>query len=108
MLKIKKRATVIADQDLNEATKMKQIQKLYRKEKDKHKEEKSYIVNRSFNNSGGKKTGRGVKVVDKRLRKDQRNDKIKMKKNKGKHGGVAAKASKAGKGGRGKSTGKKR
>lgn len=108
MMKIKKRATVIADQDLNEATKMKQIQKMYRKEKEKHKEEKTYIVNRSFSNSGGKKTGRGVKVVDARLRKDQRNDKFKAKKNKGSRGGVASKKPTAKKGGRGKSTGKKR
>ena len=43
---------------------------MYRKEKEKHKEEKTYIVNRSFNSSMGKKTARGVKVVDKRLRKD--------------------------------------
>lgn len=49
MQKIKKRAMVIADQDLNEATKMKQIQKMYRKEKEKHKETKTYVVNRSFN-----------------------------------------------------------
>jgi len=79
MLKIKKKATIIADQDLHEATKMRQIQKIYKKERDKHKEEKTYIVNRSFNNSGGKKTGRGVKVVDARLRKDERNNKRKAK-----------------------------
>merc|ERR1711957_588402 len=33
MQKIKKKAVVIADQDINEASKMKQIQKLYKKEK---------------------------------------------------------------------------
>ena len=108
MQKIKKRATIIADGDLNESTKMKQIQKMYRKEKERHKEEKTYIVNRSFNSSMGKKTARGVKVVDKRLRKDQRNDKFKAKKNKGSRGRVASKTPKAKKGGRGKSTGKKR
>jgi AdoMet-dependent rRNA methyltransferase SPB1 len=36
MQKIKKKAVVIADQDINEASKMKQIQKLYKKEKAKH------------------------------------------------------------------------
>ena len=108
MLRIKKRAQVIADQDLNEAVKMKQIQKMYRKEKDKHKEEKTYVVNRSFSNTQGRKTARNVKVVDARLRKDQRNDKRKAKSNKGDRGRVASKSPKAKKGGRGKSTGKKR
>jgi hypothetical protein len=81
---------------------------MYKKEKDKHKEEKTYIVNRSFNNSGGKKTGRGIKVVDARLRKDERNNKRNAKKNKNGKGGPAAKAAKPNKGGRGKSTGKKK
>lgn len=50
---------------------MRQIQKMYSREKAKHKEEKSYVVNRSFNASGGgKKSGRGFKMVDSRLKKD--------------------------------------
>jgi hypothetical protein len=53
---------------------------LYKKEKAKHKEEKSYVVNRNFNTSMGKKAGRGVKMVDARLRSDTRNSKIKSKK----------------------------
>ena len=64
MQKIKKKAQVIADQDLNEASKMKQIQKLYRKEKDKHKETTSYVVNRTFQATGPKKGGRLTKHVD--------------------------------------------
>ena len=48
MEKIKAKANVIADQDINERSKMKQIMRMYAKEKDKHKEEKSYVVNRSF------------------------------------------------------------
>ena len=51
MAKIKKKAQVIADQDINEKSKMKQIQKMFAKEKEKHKEEKSYVVNRSFNSA---------------------------------------------------------
>ena len=47
---------------------MRTIQKLYKKEKAKHVEEKSYVVNRTFNSSMGKKTARGVKMVDARLR----------------------------------------
>jgi AdoMet-dependent rRNA methyltransferase SPB1 len=70
MQKIKKKATIIADQDINESTKMKQIQKLYRKEKEKHKETKSYVVNRTFQSAGPKKGGRLIKNVDRRMRKD--------------------------------------
>lgn len=53
---------------------------MYNKEKSKHKEEKSYVVNRSFNTSMGKKAGRNVKMVDARLRADTRNAKLKKKK----------------------------
>ena len=50
---------------------------MYSKEKKKHKEEKSYVVNRAFNSSKGKKVARGVKMVDARMRADTRNQKIK-------------------------------
>ena len=43
---------------------------MYAKEKSKHKEEKTYIVNKSFKTSQGGKTSRNVKVVDSRLKKD--------------------------------------
>lgn len=59
---------------------MKQIQKMYAKEKQKQKESKSYVVNKAFNASKGGKVGRNVKLVDSRLRKDMRN----AKKNSGK------------------------
>jgi|TARA_B110001450_G_C17649654_1_gene492714 hypothetical protein len=65
---------------------------LYKKEKEKHKEEKSYVVNRNFNTSMGKKAGRNVKMVDARLRSDTRNSKIKSKKKGGK--GMNGKGSK--------------
>ena len=58
---------------------MRQIQKMYKKEKAKHKEEKTYVVNRSFNSSMGKKTARGVKMVDARMRADMRNQKLRKK-----------------------------
>jgi len=52
MDKIKKKANLIANnQEGGEGTKMRAIQKLYNKEKTKHVEEKSYVVNRSFNSS---------------------------------------------------------
>jgi len=62
---------------------MKQIQKLYKKEKSKHEETKSYVVNRAFQAAGPKKGGRLTKNVDKRMRKDERNDKYRAKKKKG-------------------------
>ena len=98
MQKIKKKAQVIADQDINEASKMKQIQKLYRKEKDKHKEVKNYVVNRSFSSSGPKKGGRLIKNVDARMRKDMRNDKFRNKK-KGRNASMPAPKAKVQKGG---------
>ena len=58
---------------------MRQIQRMYTKEKQKHKEEKTYVVNRSFNTSMGKKAGRNVKMVDSRMRADTRNQKMKNK-----------------------------
>lgn len=57
---------------------------MYTKEKKKHVEEKTYVVNRAFNSSMGKKAGRNVKMVDKRLRADTRNEKLKNKKKGGK------------------------
>ena len=72
MSKIKNKAQVIANQDISEGSKMKQIQKMYAKEKAKHKEEKSYVVNRSFNTSQGLKAGRNVKMVDRRMKKETR------------------------------------
>ena len=51
MSKIKNKAQVIASSEIAEGSKMKQIKKLYTKEKAKHKEEKTYVVNRSFNSS---------------------------------------------------------
>lgn len=53
---------------------------MYTKEKKKHVEEKSYVVNRTFNNAGGRKAGRNVKMVDARCRADTRNAKAKAKK----------------------------
>ena len=84
LAKLKNKAQVIANQDISEGSKMRQIKKMYTKEKAKHKEEKSYVVNRSFNSSQGKKTARGVKMVDARLKNDMRNAKLKNKKNGGK------------------------
>lgn len=85
MAKIKTKANLIANnQDGGEGTKMRAIQKLYKKEQAKHLEQKSYVVNRTFNSSMGKKVGRNVKMVDARLRADTRNEKLRSKKKGGK------------------------
>jgi len=84
MVKLKSKAQIIATQDQSEGSKMRQIQKMYSKEKKKHVEEKSYVVNRAFNSSQGGKVGRNVKMVDKRLRSDTRNAKLKKKSKGGK------------------------
>ena len=74
---------------------MKQIQKLYRKEKEKHKETKSYVVNRAFQSAGPKKGGRLIKNVDRRMRKDQRNDRFRSKKKGGSGRSSSAKPARA-------------
>ena len=61
---------------------MKQIQKMYKKEKAKHQESKQYVVSRNFSNVGGQKTARGVKAVDRRMKKDKRALKAKAKRDK--------------------------
>lgn len=88
MNKIKQKAQIIAEQDLNEGSKMRQIQKLYKTEKSKQKEEKKYVVSKNFSHIGKAKVPRHMKVVDKRMKKD-----IKMAREK------AKKAKKGGKGG---------
>ena len=83
MNKVKQKAQIIAEQDINEGSKMRQIQKLYKKEKTKMKEDKKYIVNKNFNTGGGKsKVARNTKLVDKRMKKDIKLEKAKAKKNK--------------------------
>lgn len=51
---------------------MRQIQKLYSKEKAKFKEEKKYVVNRTGNSSMNSRVPRGTKMVDSRMRKETR------------------------------------
>ena len=70
--KVKKKAQVISNQDeINEFSKVKQIQKLYKKELNKSKEKKRYVVARS-NKVDNRKDTRNVKHVDKRMKKDKR------------------------------------
>ena len=72
--KLKPQAEAIANQsDVAEHIKVKQMQKLYKKEIDKNKPKKKYIVSRNVHKGKYKgKSGRHVKFVDKRLKKDKR------------------------------------
>lgn len=94
MNKVKAKAQVVASQDISEGSKMRQIQKMYSKEKAKHKEEKTYVVNRKVTTTMGAKAGRNVKMVDARMRADTRNFKKKSKKKGGQGLGRVGKASK--------------
>lgn len=71
MEKVKKQAQVISNQEeMGEGSKLRQIEKLYRKELTKNKPQKKYFAVRA-----GQKVGRNtrnVKFVDKRLKKDKR------------------------------------
>lgn len=81
MEKVKKKAQVIANQEeIGEGSKMRQIEKLYKKELNKNKEEKKYVVVRSKQKVG--KNSRNVKYVDKRLKKDKRGQKRAERRNK--------------------------
>jgi len=79
MNKVKAKATIIAEQDIKEGSKMKQIEKLYKKEKSKHKEEKKYVVTRNINSSGKARVARGTKMVDSRMKKDVKREKAKAR-----------------------------
>jgi len=59
---------------------MRQIQKLYKKEKSKMKEEKKYMVSKNFSHIGKSKVPRHIKVVDRRMKKDLKIQKARAKK----------------------------
>lgn len=80
--RVKQKAQAISNQDdINEFSKVKQIEKLYRKEINKTKEKKKYVVARSNRQNMGK-SGRNVKFVDRRLKKDTKALKRAEKRNK--------------------------
>lgn len=81
MEKIKKKAQVISNQEeIGEGSKIRQIEKLYRRELGKNKQEKKYVVVRSKQKVG--RNSRSVKYVDKRLKKDKRSLKRAERRNK--------------------------
>ena len=80
--KIKKQAENIANQDeYTEISKVKQIEKLYKREINRNKEKKKYIISRSWKNNKGK-DGRNIRHVDRRLKKDKRALKAREQRNK--------------------------
>ena len=80
--KIRKQAEGIANQDeYTEISKVKQIEKLYKREINKSKEKKRYIISRSWSNNKGKDS-RNVRHVDRRMKKDKRAAKAREKRNK--------------------------
>ena len=80
--KIKKQAENIASHDeYTEISKVKQIEKLYKREINRSKDKKKYIISRSWSNNKGK-DGRNVRHVDRRLKKDKRAAKAREKRNK--------------------------
>jgi len=83
MQKVKQKAQVIVNQDeINEHSKISQIEKLYRRELSKSKERKRYVVGKK-SNKGPTKGGRNVKFVDRRMKKEKRADKARGKRKKG-------------------------
>ncbi len=89
--KLKQKAQVIANQeDISEASKFRQIEKMYKKEKATKREEKKYVIAKSFNSSKRmKKHGKNVRFVDRRMKKDIRAERRAKKKSRGfkGHGG---------------------
>lgn len=71
MDKIKKKAQAIVNQEeIGEGSKLRQIEKLYKKELNKNKPKKSYVVVRANQKVG--KNSKTTRFVDKRLKKDKR------------------------------------
>ncbi len=93
--KLKRKAQVIVNQeDISEASKFRQIDKMYKKEKATKKEDKKYVVSKRVQATDKRvnKHGKNVKLVDRRMKKDTRA----LQRLRGKKGG------RGGKGGHGK------
>lgn len=73
--KAKQKAETVFDQDeLSTQAKMKQIRNIYRKELTTKKDDKQYVVSKSFK-TGGTKGGRNTKFVDRKLKGDKKMEK---------------------------------
>jgi AdoMet-dependent rRNA methyltransferase SPB1 len=77
--KVEKKAEVVMSQEgVNEVSKLRQVSKMYDREKRGLKDEKKYVRSSKSRTSKGKDT-RNVKHVDSRLKKDKRSVKISKK-----------------------------
>jgi len=99
MAKVRQKATQIANSDeINNQSKMREIKKLYSKEKrkiDQKQKKKDTVVGRNFSASApGKTRGHKYKMVDRRLKKDTRSMKRAEKKSKKTGGGKRIKIKK--------------
>lgn len=89
MKKAQQKAKEILEQEgVNEQSKMRQVHALYNKALASAKQEKKYIVSRRFNaaENKGRKVGRNTRLVDRRLKKDKRAQKLQAKSKKIKKG----------------------
>lgn len=71
----KKAENVMGQEGISEISKLRQVGKMYDKEKRGLKETKKYVVTKKFKTAKGK-DGRNAKHVDARLKKDKRSQKI--------------------------------
>lgn len=83
MDKLKQKAQVIVNQDdMGEVSKIREIEKLYKKEMIKNQPKKKYVIARANQKVAGKNS-KNLKFVDKRLKKDKRSLKRAERRNKG-------------------------
>lgn len=83
MDKLKKKAQTIVNQDdMGEVSKIREIEKLYKKEMIKNQPKKKYVIARANQKVAGKNS-KSLKFVDKRLKKDKRSLKRAERRNKG-------------------------
>lgn len=66
---------IMNQEGMNEISKLRQVGKLYDKEKQGLKDKKKYVVTKKFKSAKGK-DGRSTKHVDARLKKDKRSQKL--------------------------------
>ncbi|XP_047094707.1 pre-rRNA 2'-O-ribose RNA methyltransferase [Lolium rigidum] len=94
--KARQKADIVADQsDINEQSKAKMIDKIYRKAVSTQRPKKEYVVAKK---GVQVRTGKGKVLVDPRMKKDKRAEKAGKKKGKGKGGKGGAKGGKGKKG----------
>mmetsp|Transcript_20527 Transcript_20527/g.62605 ORF Transcript_20527/g.62605 Transcript_20527/m.62605 type:complete len:970 (-) Transcript_20527:306-3215(-) len=76
LTKVRKKANAVAEKsDMSEREKSKEVAKLYKSKLSEKRPPKKLVVGKKFSSSGGGKSGRSVKYVDKRTRSDTRGEK---------------------------------